>query len=137
MWDKWTFIFLFLFHCFFLLEYLFKSSSSNRNKANQTQELIKRRSKVHQRNMSREGALNFDQWEFGYGIFIKLPKINTCSFSLSSFKLKKRYPSTKKKYSDLKNCYIKPQNSCELNSRKLTPCEISHICPYDYNNNPI
>ena len=43
-----------------------------------------KRSKVHEKNISRERAWNFDQWkkfsenykaEFGYGLFAKLPKI--------------------------------------------------------------
>ena len=61
---------------------------------------MKRRSKVHENNMSRECALiltnkkhfpkTISQREFGYGLFTKLPRIIvTCDFSQGSFKLKR------------------------------------------------
>ena len=63
------------------------------------QELIKRRSKVQEKNMSCERPLTFDQlksfpktisqWEFDYGLFTILPRIIVArDFSPSSFKLK-------------------------------------------------
>ena len=67
---------------------------------NKLLELIKRRSKVQEKNMLCEHALNFDQWktfpkfigqwEFGYGLFKNLPKIIVaCYFSPSLFKLRR------------------------------------------------
>ena len=60
-------------------------------------ELIKRRSKVEENNMSCERGLNFDQWKtffenykpikFDYGLFTNLPRI--VNFSPISFKLKR------------------------------------------------
>ena len=62
--------------------------------------LIKRRAKVQEQNLSRQIALNFDQWNafyenykpmrVWYGLLINLPRIIVaCDFSPSSFKLKR------------------------------------------------
>ena len=66
---------------------------------NKLPELIKRRSKVHEKNMSCEHALNFyqwkhfpktmSQWEFDYDLFTNLLTIVTHNFSTGSFKLKR------------------------------------------------
>ena len=69
-------------------------------KRNKLPELIKKRSKFQEKNMSCERTLNFDQWktfskrvsqwEFDYGLFTNLPRIIVArDFSPSSFKLKK------------------------------------------------
>ena len=71
-----------------------------RNKLKLLLESNKRRSKVQEKNMSCERALNFDQWktfpktisqwEFDYGLFTNLPRIIVArDFSPSSFKLKR------------------------------------------------
>ena len=83
-------------------------------------ELIKRRSKVQEKNISCERALNFDQWKtfpknyeptrVWYGLFTNLPRIIVaCDFSPSSFKLKEvSYLSWQNAYPNFKTtCHKK------------------------------
>ena len=83
-------------------------------------ELIKRRSKVQEKNISCERALNFDQWRtfpenyeptrVWYGLFTNLPRIIVaCDFSPTSFKLKEvSYLSWQNTYPNLKTtCHKK------------------------------
>ena len=79
--------------------------------------------------MSCEHALNFDQskafsktisqWQFDYGLFTNLPKINVAhDLSLSSFKLKRGILPPLTKYVFYFEKYLSYQDkvSCELNS---------------------
>ena len=81
---------LFLFHNWFPMKFVSKYLLK----------LIKRRAKVQEQNLSRQIALNFDQWNafyenykpmrVWYGLLINLPRIIVaCDFSPSSFKLKR------------------------------------------------
>ena len=94
-------------------------------------ELIKRRSKVQEKNMSCECGLNFDQWKtFSenskpmrvYGLFTNLPRIIVaCDFSQSSFKLRRGIlPLLTNTYPNLKTtCRIKLKFSCEVRTYSL------------------
>ena len=110
-------------------------------------ELIKRRSKVQEKNMSCERALNFDQWKtssknyrpmknnfdqwktssknyrpmrFWFWLTNLSRIIIACDFSPSSFRLKRSILSPlTKKYLNLKTvCHVKLNFSCKLNSQK-------------------
>ena len=87
--------YLFLFHDWFVLEFAFTYFFNVVIIPNSKYllELIKRRSKDREKNMSCECSIN--QWEFDQGLFTNLPTIIvTYNFSVSSFKLKKRYPTS-------------------------------------------
>ena len=93
-------------------------------------ELIKRRSKIQERNMSCELVLNFDLWKtfsenykpmrVWLWLVYKLTENNCCSRLFSEFtQTQKRYPTSLDKASilTLKLLVIWSQNfSCELNS---------------------
>ena len=110
-------------------------------------ELIKRRSKVQEKNMSCERALNFDQWKtssknyrpmknnfdqwktssknyrpmrFWFWLTNLSRIIIACDFSPSSFRLKRSILSPlTKTYLNLKTvCHVKLNFSCKLNSQK-------------------
>ena len=89
-------------------------------KRNKLPELIKKRSKFQEKNMSCERTLNFDQWktfskrvsqwEFDYGLFTNLPRIIVArDFSRVHSKSKEvSYLSWQNTYPNLKTtCHIK------------------------------
>ena len=103
------------------------------------QELIKRRSKVQEKNTSCELTLilinekhfpkTISQWELDYGLFTNLPRIiDAWNFSLSSFKLKEVSYLSWQNICPI-TCHIKLK--CFLRTRLLENllfCKISHIC---------
>ena len=129
-------MFLFVFiHHWFPLEFVFtynilwcgeKGTLNNKYPT----ELIKRRSKVQEKNMSCERALNFDQWKtssknyrpmrFWFWLTNLSRIIIACDFSPSSFRLKRSILSPlTKTYLNLKTvCHVKLNFSCKLNSQK-------------------
>ena len=101
-------------------------------------ELIKRGSKVHEKNMSRERA---DKKPIRVWLWIvyKIAE-NNCRFLLFTnfIQTQKRHPTSLDKTSILTGrlLFTSSQNfSCERNSSERTPCEISHFYHYGFNNN--
>ena len=125
------FIFLFLFHHLFLLKYVFRYSISliSLNKKDLLG-LIQKRSKVLEKNMSRERTLSFDQWKTfskyykSIGVWLwllyKVTENNFCLWRVADFiQTQKRHPISLDKIGILAwgLLVISIQHfSCDLNS---------------------
>lgn len=88
------------------IHHFFHVVRSQTSKKKNLLELIKRRSRVHEENLSRDCALKLDQWltffenyksiKFDYFLFTKIPgMIFSRQFPLSLFKFKRGIPLTK------------------------------------------
>ena len=112
-------------------------------------ELIKRRSKVQEKNMSCERALNFDQWKtfsenykpmrVWLWLVYKFTENYCRSWLFSEFiQTQKRYPTSLDKIRILTWKYFLYQAKVfllNLAPKELTPCKISHICRCAFNFN--
>ena len=99
VWDKWKCVSLYFISCFvsfalcISVNYFLQVVRHQTSNRKYLLELNKRSSNVHhQKNMTRERTLTFDQWKtfYGYGFFTKLSTIIAlCDLSASSCKLKR------------------------------------------------
>ena len=110
-------------------------------------ELIKRRSKVQEKNMSCECALNFDQWKtfsenykpmrvWSWLVYKFTENCQIYQLFSEFIQAKKRYPTLLTKYvSYLGNSWSYQAKifPLSLTPKELAPCIISHICHCTFN----